>query len=116
MSRQNVVLNRPNGQPPILVDFYPGDNIGFGFGIAYALNYKITVSIGYQQSINLPTRMTNLGLPNNELPNSVTDAATLRFGVVWRVNDRTSIDLSVSPGLTLDAPDLQVALRIPYRF
>jgi hypothetical protein len=116
ISRQNVVLNRPNNQPPILVDFYPGDNIGYGFGIAYALNYKITMSVGYQQSINLPTRMTNLGLPHNELPNSVTDAASLRFGVVWRVNDRTSIDLSVSPGLTLDAPDLQVALRIPYRF
>ena len=116
MSRQNVVLNRPNGQPPILVNFYPGDNIGYGFGIAYALNYKITISIGYQQSINLPSRITNLGLPHNELPNSVTDAATLRFGMVWRVNDKTSVDLSVSPGLTLDAPDLQVALRIPYRF
>jgi len=36
--------------------------------------------------------------------------------VVWRVSDKTSIDLSVSPGLTLDTPDVTVALRIPYRF
>jgi len=114
--RTDVVLNRPNDQPPILVNFYPGDNIGYGFGMAYALNYKITVSVGYQQSINLISHITNLGLPHNELPNSMTDAATIRFGVVWRVNDKTVVDLSVSPGLTLDAPDLQVALRIPYRF
>ena len=115
IARHNVVFNRPNG-PPLLVDFYPGDNFSYGFGIAYALNYKITISVGYSQSFNLISRITNIGAPHNQLPNSATDAASLRFGVVWRVSDKTSIDLSVSPGLTLDTPDVTVALRIPYRF
>ena len=116
LPRHNVVFKRPNGQPPLLVGFFPGNSVSFGFGMAYALNYKLTINMGYQQSINLPTRISGIGLPNNKLPNSVTNAASFRLGALWRVSEKTVIDLSISPGLTLDAPDVQVALRIPYRF
>ncbi len=110
LSRKNVVY-RPLNREPTLIDFDPGDNFGLGMGIAYALNYKLTLTTQYQQSINFSTRING-----NKLPNSSTNAISLRLGVVWRINDRMSIDLSVSPGLTLDAPDVRVELRLPYRF
>jgi hypothetical protein len=89
----------------------PGDNIGLGFGIAYALNYKVSLSMQYQQSVNLSSRINGKKLPDSEI-----NAISLRFGVIWRVNANLSVDLSVSPGLTLDAPDSVVALRLPWRF
>jgi hypothetical protein len=117
ISRHNVVLHRPNNQRPLLIDLYPGNGIGFNVGWAYALNYKLTLSLGFQESVNSSTHIKGeIKLPHHRLVNSATNAASIRFGVVWRLTDKTVIDLSVSPGLTLDAPDLQLALRIPYRF
>ena len=109
--RNNVVFRPPNNQPAVLIDFMPGDNFGLGFGIAYALNYKVSLSMQYQQSVNLSSRINGKKLPNSEI-----NAISLRFGVIWRVNANLSVDLSVSPGLTLDAPDSVVALRLPWRF
>jgi hypothetical protein len=111
MPRNNVVFRPPNNQPAVLIDFMPGDNIGLGFGIAYALNYKVSLSMQYQQSVNLSSRING-----KKLPASTINAISLRFGVIWRVNANLSVDLSVSPGLTLDAPDSVVALRLPWRF
>jgi long-subunit fatty acid transport protein len=111
MARNNVVFHPPNNQPAVLIDFMPGDNIGLGFGIAYALNYKVSLSMQYQQSVNLSSRINGKKLPDSEI-----NAISLRFGVIWRVNANLSVDLSVSPGLTLDAPDSVVALRLPWRF
>jgi hypothetical protein len=108
--RNNVVYTPPN-QPARLIDYEPGGNIGLSFGIAYALNYKLTLNIQYQESINLTSQINH-----KNLSNSMTNSASLRFGGTWRINDKTSIDLSVSPGLTQDSADTIVSLRIPWRF
>ncbi len=111
-SRHNVVFVNPGqNRPPLLIDYDPGDNYSFSLGLAYALNYKLTLTAGYQQSFNFPSRVNG-----RKLASSATNAGSLRFGVVWRFSEQTSMDLSVSPGLTLDAPDVQFAIRIPYRF
>jgi hypothetical protein len=112
LSRGHVVYVNPGQNlPPTVVDYNPGDNFGLGLGMAYALNYKLTLSTSYQQSVNLPARING-----RKLSNSVTNAVSIRFGVVWRFNEQTSMDLSVSPGLTQDAADVIFAVRIPYRF
>jgi hypothetical protein len=108
--RNNVVFKQPN-QPARYIDFEPGANIGISFGVAYALNYKITLNMQYQESINLTSQVNH-----KNLSNSFTNSASLRFGGTWRINDKTSIDLSVSPGLTEDSADTIVSLRIPWRF
>jgi hypothetical protein len=110
ISRRDVVYT-PANLPARTIDYEPGDNIGFGFGIAYALNYKLTLSTQFQESINLP------GAINQEqLSNSMTNSASLRFGGTWKINDKTSLDLSVSPGLTTDSADFILSLRVPWRF
>jgi len=110
--RNNVVwVNPGQNRPSVLVDYSPGDNFSLGFGLAYALNYKLTLSTGYQQSINLASYING-----TKLPSTNTNAIALRFGLVWRFNAQTSMDISVSPGLSLDTPAVQVAVRIPYRF
>jgi Putative MetA-pathway of phenol degradation len=112
LSRGHVVyLNPGQNLPPTVIDYNPGDNFGLGLGMAYALNYKLTLSTSYQQSVNLPARING-----RKLANSSTNAVSIRFGVVWRFNEQTSMDLSVSPGLTEDAADVIFAVRIPYRF
>jgi hypothetical protein len=110
--RKNVVwVNPGQNRPSVLVDYSPGDSISLGFGLAYALNYKLTLSTGYQQTVNLASYING-----RKLPSSNTNAISLRFGLVWRFNAQTSMDISVSPGLSLDTPAVQVGVRIPYRF
>jgi len=110
ISRRDVVYTPPN-LPARTINYEPGDNIGFGFGIAYALNYKLTLSTQFQESINLPAEINQ-----RELSNSMTNSASLRFGGTWRINDKTTIDLSISPGLTSDSADFILSLRVPWRF
>jgi hypothetical protein len=110
ISRRDVVFTPPN-LPARTIDYEPGDNVGFGFGIAYALNYKLTLSTQFQESINLPSAINQ-----QELSNSMTNSASLRFGGTWRVNDKTTIDLSLSAGLTSDSADFILSLRVPWRF
>lgn len=110
IARRDVVYTPPN-LPARTIDYEPGDNIGLGFGIAYALNYKLTLSTQFQESINLPAAINQ-----QELANSMTNSASLRFGGTWRINDQTTIDLSLTSGLTNDSPDFILSLRIPWRF
>lgn len=108
--RKDVVF-RPKNQPPRLIRYSPGDSIRFGMGMAYALNYRLTLSLQYQQALTFPTR-----IDGKKSPNSFANSVSMRIGGVWRVNDKVSFDLGVSPGLTLDAPDFRLDLRVPYRF
>jgi hypothetical protein len=109
--RRDVVFTSAKTGQSTLINFEPGDNIGLGFGIAYALNYKLTLSLQFQESINMPSQINH-----NQLPNSMTNSASLRFGGTWRVNDKTTIDLSITPGITSDSADFILSLRIPWRF
>lgn len=110
IARRNVVF-RPPEEDPRLINYSPGDSVRFGAGVAYALNYRLTMSFQYQHAITFPTR-----IDGKKSPNSFANSASIRIGAVWRVNDKFSIDLGVSPGLTMDAPDMRVDLRFPYRF
>ena len=114
LPRKDVVF-RVEGRDPTLIDFIPGDSISLGLGLAFAINYKLTLSFQVQQTITFPIHTDGKTLPK-KLPNSFTNAINLRMGGVWSISDKTSIDLSVSPGLSLDAPDVRIEMRIPRRF
>ena len=107
--RKNVVF-RPKDDDPYLIDYSPGDSIRFGLGLAYALNFRLTLGFQYQQAITLSSH-----IDGRQSPNSFGNAISLRLGAVWRLNDRVSIDVGMSPGFS-DAPDFRLDLRVPYRF
>lgn len=88
----------------------PGDAAGFNLGMGLALNEKAAFSLGYEHTWigkskvdgSAPPGATNIQL------------ASLLLGYSYRVNNRTSANLSIGAGLTQDTPDVQLTLRVPF--
>lgn len=110
MPRSEVVIH-PSEGPPRLIDVSAGDSVRMGLGMAYALNYRLTLSFQYSQAITFPTK-----IDGKKVPNSLGNSISLRTGSVWRFTESTSIDIGVSIGLSLDAPDVRLDVRVPFGF
>ncbi|MEE9543711.1 MAG: transporter [Thermodesulfobacteriota bacterium] len=94
----------------------PGDTFEFGFGVAYALSYKLALNTQYQQSISLKTKRDGM-----DVAGTFFNSGAIRIGGAWAWSDESnyhlrSLDLSASFGVTVDAPDTVVELRFTHRF
>lgn len=81
-------------------------NIGFGF----ALNPRFSYSMGVSDTFIAPT--------DSEIGDTIQrsarlQAGQLQFGMSYRFTERQSVNLSFDFGVTKDAPDLSVILRLP---
>jgi ribosomal protein S25 len=110
--KRNNILYTPKGKDPILISSYePGANVSLSAGVALSINYDLSLNFSFAQSFSYTSRING-----NVLANSASNAITFRMGGIWRVNDKTSIDLSVTQGLSPDAPGFTLAIRVPWRF
>jgi hypothetical protein len=90
----------------------PGNAIGFNFGMGLSLNEKFSISVGYDHS--------SVGAPRQEgnFTNVLAVASTVQLGTLllggsYRLSRFTTVNVSVGVGVTRNAPDLQLTLRIP---
>lgn len=118
--RRDVVLHSVN-QPPKLIDFDPGDNFTFGMGLAYAINYRLTLNFQFLDSITFSSEITEPDLltgvkEQRTVTNSFINAAFFRMGASWSVTPTNYIELSLTQGLTSDAPDFTLGIKIPFKF
>ncbi len=105
-------LTLRDGQTEFLGKIQPGDIWGFNIGMGLALNEKASVSIGYDQSIVLPTSQNG-----QTVPGSVRVVlGTLLIGYSYRLSPTTTLNFSIGAGLTRDTPDLTLTLRVPLSF
>lgn len=90
----------------------PGDIIGLDFGMGYAVSDRLSFTLGYEHNLVLPTDAPGAG--------SQTDTrlhlGSLLFGYSLRLNDRSSLQISLGAGITEEAPDMQLSFRMPYPF
>ena len=93
-----------------------GDAFQFGAGIAFALNEKSSLSTSFTQRIVARSRLQQPGLANERIVGSQANIGTLNLGATFSVDERLSIIANIGTGLTRDAPDMTLALRVPYRF
>ncbi|WP_333655236.1 autotransporter outer membrane beta-barrel domain-containing protein [Dissulfurispira sp.] len=87
----------------------PGDSLELGLGMAYALNEKLSTSISYQQRFTFKSKQNG-----NKVTNSDVNVGSLFFGVSHALGAKTSLSFSVGVGLTKDAPDVTVEMRVPF--
>lgn len=90
----------------------PGNAIGFNFGMGLALNEKAAFSLGYEHTYIGRTKVDGVAPPSA----TATQLASLLLGYSYRVNNKTSVSLSLGAGLTRDTPDMQLTLRVPISF
>lgn len=93
-----------------------GDSLAFGAGMAFALNEKMSVSFSYSQKLQERAEQKAAGGAWTEVIGSDANAATFNTGITYSLSDRTAISGNLSVGLTPDAPDFSVGVRIPYSF
>jgi hypothetical protein len=105
IERQDVTI--PGDTQPSDVD--AGDAVGFNFGMGLALNERSSFSIGYDHSIYSKTKV------NGEYqPGEITaQLGTLLLGYSYRLRKNTNFNLSVGVGVTDEAPDVQLTVRVP---
>jgi hypothetical protein len=87
----------------------PGDVIGASLGLGLSLNDKLSISLSYDHSVVLLTRR-NGRLVEDAVPLQI---GTLGIGATKRRNAKISYSFMIGVGVTDDAPDVNVTLRIP---
>ena len=87
----------------------PGDVIGGSFGMGLSLNQKLSLNLNYDHSIVLKTKQNGIVAPD-AVPLQI---GTLGIGVTSRRNAKMSYNFLVAIGVTDDAPDVSLTMRIP---
>lgn len=91
-------------------DIDPGNSFEFSFGEVFALNENLSTSIYYNQ------RLTDVTTQNGAtIVGSDVTVATFNFTLTYATGRRT-ISLNTALGLTRDASDVDLLLRVPFSF
>lgn len=106
-------LNQAQGSR-ILTGIAPGDSIGFSMGMAYALNYDVSVTSSFQQSYGLSSTYKFSDGTRVETADQVS--ASLNFSLGLRTNPKRIVNLSMGFGLTEDASDVTLGFSMPIDF
>jgi len=94
-------------------DVTPGDTYVASVGMGVALNDKLSFTFGYEHDYVRPTTTV--------IATNVQNSASLQIGsalsgISYRLNKHTNLNLNLAAGVTKDAPDTTITLRVPYTF
>ncbi len=93
-----------------------GDALGYGLGVAFAINDRMSMSFSYSQRFQTKSETRAPGGSWNEVTHSDANAATFSTGVTYALGPKWAMSTSLGIGLTPDAPDLSLSVKFPYSF
>ncbi len=91
----------------------PGDVVSFAAGMGFGINEEASFSLGYDHSFVMATKTEINGI---DTESTDIDVGSLSLGFSYRISPLTSVNFTVKAGVTADAPDVQMILRMPFRF
>ncbi len=91
----------------------PGDALSANMGFGFALNSRFSFSLGYNHSYIFPTK-TEIG--GTDQKSSSLHVGSFSVGTSYRTSERTSVNIAFEFGMTSDAPDVSMSLRLPLQF
>jgi hypothetical protein len=91
----------------------PGDAISGNLGFGFALNPRFSFSLGYNLSLILPSK-TEIG--GTIQRSKSLQVGTLGIGASYRISEKQSVNFGFEFGMTSDAPDASLTMRLPFRF
>lgn len=92
-------------------DVDPGDSFEYSAGLAFALNYQTAINFQLEQQITPSLKMNG-----KDVAGSFTNVANFKTGLTHSISKNLSIDVVGAYGMTDDAPDFTLEVRLPYTF
>lgn len=89
----------------------PGDAVSANIGFGFALNPRFSFSLGYRHNYIFPTK-TEIG--DTHQKSNYIHVGSLNFGMSYRLTERDVVNLGFEIGVTEDAPDVSITLRMPF--
>jgi hypothetical protein len=89
----------------------PGDAVSANIGFGFALNPRFSYSLGYRHNYIFPT-VSEVG--DSTQRSNRLHVGSLNLGLSYRVTRRQSVNLGFEFGVTEDAPDVGIGLRVPF--
>ena len=91
-----------------------GDSFYFGAGVAFAFNERTSLSISLSDRLSARARTRYEGAPWAKVIGSDGNAAMFNLGVTYAMNPHATMVGLLGIGLTPDAPDFSLGLKVPY--
>ncbi len=91
----------------------PGDSPGITGGFAFSLNPQFSFSLGYRHNYIFGTETQ---LSSTQQRSTSLQVGSLLFGTSYAFNSRYSLNAQLEMGVTKDAPDVTLTLRLPIAF
>ena len=91
--------------------FTPGNTFRLNFGMAYSINERTSFTLGFKNDFIEKSDIETNGV---EQSSSTLNVGAVLLGFGFQINSRFSINLNLELGVTEDAPDTAMTLRIPY--
>ncbi|WP_343161357.1 hypothetical protein [Luteimonas sp. 9C] len=104
--------NNPDTTNPGRVQL--GDAFYFGAGVAFAFNERTSLSISFSDRLNARARTRYEGADWVKLIGSDANAATMSLGVTHAMTPNATFVGVLGIGLTPDAPDFNLTVKVPY--
>lgn len=89
----------------------PGDAFRMSFGMAYSINERSSFTLGYKHDFIDETETEVNGV---DLTAPSLSVGSLLLGYSFQVNNYASTNLNLELGITDDAPDVLMTLRVPF--
>ncbi len=107
----NTTLRSSDGAPiPVgLVD--PGDAFRLSFGMAYSINERASFTVGFK---NDWIQATETQINGTKQKDSKLNIGSMLLGYSFQLTPKKSINLNLEFGITDDAPDMSITLRMPF--
>lgn len=110
---QRLVDNEDNEFTITEID--PGDAVRVSFGMAYSINPRTSFTLGYKNDFIGRTETTFTDGAVTTVQNSSTlNVGSMLLGYSYQLDQNTAINLGLEFGVTDDAPDTTLTLRVPF--
>ncbi len=96
----------------------PGDAINALFGVSFAINQETSFSLGYKHSYVFSTIQNASDITSgatSRTSSGSSQVGSLTFGLAYALTPTQSINVNVEHGVTNDAPDLHLMVRMPFQ-
>lgn len=93
-----------------------GNAIQYGAGVAFALNERSSLSMSFTQRLVERTRLAREGRPYSNVVGSHANVGIFNLGATFALTEKISLLTTLGVGMTTDAPDMVLSIRVPFKF